>query len=686
MTGPTVRALIDTAGVHPVLALAVVGLVAFTESLAVVGTFVPAAVILFCAGVLVGHGSLPWLPTVSIAFAGAVAGDALSFEAGRHPRLRERMREIANTRAQWLDRAQDLVRRRGAASIFIARFAGALRAFVPLLAGLGAMPRARFYGMNILSALLWAPVHILPGALFGSSLQLAERVSGRIALLLIVLAALLWLAAFSVGLLRRRLAPLAARWRDAAVVFLRRRSSRLARLPLLVLEPAGTGSQGMLAGMGILLAAGWLFFGLLEDVVAKDPLVQADLSVFGFLQQLRTPAADQLMVLVTQAGSVGVMLPLVAVVLAWLLWRRCWRTATYWVGSAAFAELMVQVLKNTLGRQRPLALYDGGEQFSFPSGHATVSVVVLGFLAFLVSRRQSGTWRSGVGMAVTLYVVMVAFSRLYLGAHWFSDVAAGASFGLAWVAFVSMVYTRRAVGEDLAPRKLAAVAGLAIVVMLAGWSRWHGAADQKLYALAPPRPQVLSGADWQREGWRRLPLQRREMAGDEEERFDLQLACSREDALRLLQQVGWQQAPRWNTQSVLLAFASQASQDERPVLPRLDQGRRAVLTFVAPASDQPAMRQVLRLWSSNVEVRDAAGRTHAPVWYGAVYLERRSGALPPRLDAAQPARATAAALARTLVLQGASRLAPGSAGQAALPPLLLSCTTDIAEPARVTPN
>jgi membrane protein DedA with SNARE-associated domain/membrane-associated phospholipid phosphatase len=677
VTEHAIGALLDAASRHSHLALIGVGAIAFAESLAVIGTFVPAAVVLFCAGVLVGHGALGWLSTLAIAVAGAVAGDAVSFEAGRHPAVRKRVMEATKRRAHWIARAQDLVERRGAVSIFVARFAGAVRAFVPVLAGTAGMPRARFYGMNILSALLWAPVHILPGALFGSSLQLAEAVSGRLVVLLILLAAVLWIAAFAVVQLRRRLASLAERWRRAAVAVLRHRTSRWARLSLVVLNPAGSGSQSMLAGMGLLLLAGWLFFSVLEDVVTRDPLVQADLSVFRFLQQLRTGAADHVMVLVTQAGSVGVLLPVVVAVLAWLLSRRCWRTAGYWVGSAAFAELMVQVLKSTLGRQRPLALYDGGEQFSFPSGHATVSVVVLGFLAFLVCRRQSGAWRTGIGAAATLYVVMVAFSRLYLGAHWFSDVIAGASFGLAWIAFVSMVYTHRGIGEDLAPRRLASVAGLAIAVALLVWSRWHGAADQKLYALPVAQPQGLSAAEWQREGWRQLPLQRREMAGDQEERFNLQLACSREDTLRLMRQAGWTEPPQWTARSVLLALASQTGPAELPVLPRFDQGRSEALTFVASGPAQTTTRHVVRLWRSEVEVRGTTGRGQETVWYGTVYVELTGR------SALQDVVADEAAItpvAQQLMANGASQPAPGMEHDGARP-WLLSCAAGVADPA-----
>ena len=670
MTEHAISAVIGVASNHPWLAFVLVGAVAFAESLAVIGTFIPAAIVLFCAGVLIGHGSLAWLPTLAIAVAGAVAGDALSFEAGRQPRMRERALALARGRARWIDRAEDLVRRRGSASIFIVRFTGPVRAFVPLIAGMAGLPRMRFYLVNVLSALLWAPVHILPGALFGSSLHLAEAVSGRIALLLILVAALLWIATSLVTFLHRRLVPVAARWRDEAVAYLRRRPSRWTRVPLVVLDPRGSGSNAMLAGMVLLLAAGWLFFGVLEDVVTKDPLVQADLSVFQFLQQLRTGAGDAFMVRVTEAGSVGVMLPVILVVLAWLAWRRCWRTAVYWIGSAAFAELMVRVLKDTLGRHRPLALYEGVERYSFPSGHATVSVVVLAFLAFLVSRRQTGAWRTGVAVVVAVYVVLVAFSRLYLGAHWLSDVLAGASFGLAWVAFVAMVYTHRAVGEDVAPRRLAALATLVVAIALPLWGRWHGAADQNLYAWHPAPPQVLSMADWQGGGWRQLPLQRREMAGDAEEQFNLQLSCSPEEAVRLIQVSGWAQAPRWSAKSILLALASKAGTGERPVLPRLDEGRQAAISFVAPTPNQPAERQVLRLWHSNAEVRDASGAASAPLWYGTVYLQQQGRSALPHSAAEEGA---VAGLAQQLVQHGAVQLAGARAAGQPEQPFLLSC-------------
>jgi undecaprenyl-diphosphatase len=315
-------------------------------------------------------------------------------------------------------------------------------------------------------------------------------------------------------------------------------------------------------------------------------------------------------------------MPLVVFVLGWLCWRRAWRSAAYWVACAAFGELLVQVLKYTLGRQRPLDLYTGNEQFSFPSGHASVSAVILGFLAFLVSRGQSSAWRTGAALLVALYVTLVSFSRLYLGAHWFSDVLGGVSLGLAWVAIVAMVYVQRQVRESLAPRGLAAGALLLLAAGTPLWNHFRGAADLAFYAVAP-QPRVLTASTWRQEGWRQLPERRRELAGDEEEQFPLQVACTSDELAQLLQSAGWVAPPPWDLKSFVLALTGSAPPGAAPVLPRLDQGRRAGVTRVRAGLTQD-VRGVVRLWRSDLQLA-IPGVPTVPIWYGALYGERRDG-------------------------------------------------------------
>lgn len=170
--------------------------------------------------------------------------------------------------------------------------------------------------------------------------------------------------------------------------------------------------------------------------------------VYRLLQPLRTPTIDSVMIAITELGDAQVLLPVILIALAWFLVHRLWLTAVYWLIAIGVAEVLTKVLKIALHRPRPGSLYAGIEQFSFPSGHATMSIVVYGFLALLLSRAAPSRFRKAV---VTLAVVtlagvligLIALSRLYLGAHWLSDVLGGLSFGAAWIAALAVAYEYR---------------------------------------------------------------------------------------------------------------------------------------------------------------------------------------------------------------------------------------------------
>jgi len=108
----------------------------------------------------------PWALLIA-AVAGAIVGDGFSFWLGHNYR-REILRGWPLNRFPWLvEHSSQLIRKYGIASVFLARFTAVVRAFVPLLAGILKMSTSHFYAANILSALVWAPMHVFPGVLVG---------------------------------------------------------------------------------------------------------------------------------------------------------------------------------------------------------------------------------------------------------------------------------------------------------------------------------------------------------------------------------------------------------------------------------------------------------------------------------------------------------------------------------------
>lgn len=221
----------------------------------------------------------------------------------------------------------------------------------------------------------------------------------------------------------------------------------------------------LLAAAGaVLIACGGVLVWLGLAVVAQAPLVHIDHAVFEGLQAWRTEGIDTTMVAITEFGGARVSVAVGVAVFAWLAWRRAWAPAIYWAVALIGARLCVLALKAGIERARPASIYGGIESFSFPSGHATSSMVTYGFLAFLLCVGQRWRIRIPVLTLAITSIVAIGLSRLYLGMHWLSDVLAGYMLGLVWILLLGSLYLALH-----APRRLPALplAGLAAAVALA---------------------------------------------------------------------------------------------------------------------------------------------------------------------------------------------------------------------------
>ncbi|WP_321947704.1 bifunctional DedA family/phosphatase PAP2 family protein [Burkholderia cenocepacia] len=607
---------------HPGLALATVFGVACAESLAVVGTVVPAGVVMFAAGALIGAGVLDGWVTLGVAALGAVAGDGISYEFGRRyaGELRTWWAEKGHE-AAWA-RGEQFVAKHGGKSIVMARFFAPVRAIVPLVVGAARMPRHKFYPINVASALAWSPAHIGPGIVFGASAQLAEAVSGRLAAMLLLLAALLWPIVRLTRVAIRRGMPFARVSAQQAMARLERRHPRVASRLSGVIGPERLESPTLVVLALLFLGSVWLFLGILQDVVAHDPLMRADTVIYSFLQTLRTAPVDKLMASVVELSSWSTGLAIAAVVLVWLMVRRCWRTAGYWTLTVAIAGALNPVLEPS-DYVRPFAWQVDVMHAPLPSGNATFNILVYGFLGWLLVHRRAPLWRTAVITLIAAWVALTGWARLYLGENWLADVLGGWSLGLAWFAIVAGVYTYRQVHDEVQPGLLACLV-TAVLTIFGPWTNpGHLQAELDRYRPANHETRVTL-KQWINGGWRELPARRTELSGDREEALPLQWVDASDAITHRLEAAGWRVAPTWSAKSTLLWLLPMTSVALLPALPKLSDGRSADLTFVKFDPDQPMDRTVLRLWQSGYRMADrgTAGEPRGvPVWYGALYHE-----------------------------------------------------------------
>ncbi len=605
---------------HPAWAASAVFFVALAESLAVVGLAVPGAALMIAAGALVALGALAFWPTLLLAVAGAIVGDGISFWLGRRYRDRLRGAWLFRRRPRWLSRGEEFFQRHGSKSIFFGRFVGPLRPIIPVVAGMLGMRPAAFTAVNVLSTLAWAPAYLLPGMALGASLAVAGEVAARLAVLLVLLALMGWLGWWSVRWLFQVLPSQAARLAQSMAQGLVRHPG-WNRLIGGVLDPARPESKSLLALGALLMGSAWLSLGVLEDVVTGDPLVRADHGLYRIMQGLRTPWGDRLMVGVTELGDGVVIALIAATVLAWLSWRRSWRAAAYWVAAVGFGQIAATGLKLVLQRPRPIGVgYDGLSAHAFPSGHATMSMVVYGFLAVLVARGLTPPRRWPPYALAALLIGAIALSRLYLGAHWLSDVLGGLSLGLAWVCLLAIAYTRHA-GAAL-PRGLPQAVLLALLLGGGGQVALRYSADLQRYA-PQATVQHRDAASWWREAWRSLPAYRQDLEGEPEQPLDVQWAGALGNVREQLAARGWREPVPLSAASALRWLLPDPAPAELPLLPQVHDGRHESLLMVlsVPGDAMGAQAEpqlVLRLWDSGA-LLDPGG---VPLWVGSVAFQR----------------------------------------------------------------
>lgn len=288
---------------HSSFALAAVFAAAALEALALIGTVIPGSSVVFVGGVLVGLNVLdPWW-TILASMAGAVLGDGLSYWLGHH--YQERLLTVWPLRnyRPLFDLGRAYFAANGGKSVFFGRFLTPVRAIVPVIAGMSGMPPALFYWMNLASALAWSVAHILPGILFGASLQVAGAVSSRLVVVLLVFAALSWLVFSSLRLLLRHGSYYLGWLRERIVSAARRRRGVAANLLGALFDPAQPESGSLLTAALLLMAGGSLFLGIVQNVFSDDPLARFDSSVLALLQGIRTPSLDQMMMTITGLGG-----------------------------------------------------------------------------------------------------------------------------------------------------------------------------------------------------------------------------------------------------------------------------------------------------------------------------------------------------------------------------------------------
>jgi len=608
ITPPTYLAwLVDLINQYPLMTNVFIFSVAMLESLVLIGISVPGAALIMSFGALIALGYLDFTTTMILCITGAIAGDGISYWIGY--RYKQQLLNIWPFRhfKSQLKSGEKFFQKHGGKSVVFGRFVGPVRAVIPTIAGMMGMRPLYFAIINVLSAIAWAPAYLLPGMVFGASLELASEVALRLVVLIIAVIILLLLMRWLLSRSLRYLQPRADYLTQKSLGWARRHRHFGPFVESLI-DPRQPESPALFFFAVLLIVSGIAFFLVIQSVFGDSGVI--DVRVYELMLSLRTPWMDEFMVGITMLGDSIVIFTVAALLLAWLLYHKNISAALHLGAALLFGAILTRVLAITLQIPHPdPSLFPEINDYSFPSQHSTMAMLLYGFMSILISREIRADKRIHIYAFFGLIVTLIAISRIYLGAHWLSDVLGGLALGLIWITLLGITYRRH--HTQALPGKSFFGISLASLILVATlhWSlNYEGAYLPYSSAKSTEKIELKR---WTVEDWRLLATYRQDLADSSAYPFNVQWNNSLDNIKQILKQQGWTETPALSIPLAMHWLSNKTNIEKLPILPQVHNGEHESLTMTYSLENDNEL-WVIRLWPSRYQ------RKGLPVWVGQI--------------------------------------------------------------------
>jgi len=607
-----INPLLQWLNANPEFAGLVTFLISAAESVAIIGTIVPGSVTMTALGTLAGAGVIPLWATLFWATMGAIVGDGISYWLGHY--FKDRLKIIWPFKHYpgLLESGEKFVHKFGVMSVFIGRFVGPVRALVPLVAGMLGMRPLHFTIANVISAIGWAPAYLLPGILLGAaSLELPPDIAVHVILvfflifLFIVLC--LWMS-FKLLQLFHNQTDQMQNW----IWHYLKKNRSLKPITYLLKHHDPEYTHGQLNLAFYCLTTAILFFILVYIVKTQGAsTLMINDAIYHLFRGIRNIHSDSIMIAITLLGQRQIILPVVAILFAWLVFAKRVRIAIHVLALGLVASASVFLLKHIIQTPRPVGIFSSPETYSMPSGHATLATVFWLGLVFYLTQAMRSRWKIVCYALALLLVFAIGVSRLYLGAHWFTDVLAGWLLGATILMAIFISYQR--VAERTLPRLQLILFTLISVAISFSIYAYRNFEDLKeIYTMvAWPTAKIAMNEWWNKND--ALPAYRVSLFGFPSQAINIVWAGSLEKIRDALMQQGWTMPPARNWISTLHRIADiKSTQYLSLISPQyLDQQPELIL---ARRAEEHKPLLVLRLWSANRSIKE----TGEPIWVGTI--------------------------------------------------------------------
>ena len=615
MTLPDLKPFLEWLQIHPFFAGLITYLICFLECLVMIGFLVPGTVFMTAIGTLIGVGVLQFTPIVLWAIAGAITGDVLSFWIGKHYHYHTKNFSLFRRYPKLLRKGEAFFDKHGGKSIFFGRFFGPIRAILPFIAGMvRIMPWRQFLIADIISAIAWAPAYMLPGILLG---QASQQLPPEVATKLIIFAVLLLLFTWLVYAFIKSCYAWFSRLLDKQIAYLwhfTRNHPKLKTVTSLLTDNQHPHSHAQLALAltCVLCAFGFLLTAL--SVAHHGLATYLNEPIYHLMRSLRQQNFDLFFVAMAEL-SPRILSIFWLLMLGFFLLKRNYWLSLHWGLAGLLSYGLGSLFKHILHIARPVGLVQIPLGASFPSGHTVSSISILGFFAVITAIEKTKNQRIIIYGLTSLIIILVMFSRIYLTAHWFSDVLGGTLLGISILAGLTLSYRKKLNGTTISSGKMAMV-GILILSLCWGTNLLFSfkkllSNSQLIYA-----EQTINFSNWWKDAKLQMPVYRIGHFGQKIEILNIQWASRLADIQRYLKNHDWHAIPKDNIFTTLYKLSLHVNDPNVPLFISSNAGQAPALTMTKYFPKTHNLL-VLNLWNSHKILSNGI-----PVWVGLVHYHK----------------------------------------------------------------
>lgn len=599
---------------NPNLALFITLLISFAESLAIIGSIVPGSLTMTAIGILSGSGVMPIDLTLVAAIIGAIAGDSASYALGKI--YSDRLVQIWPFRKypSLIFYGKDFFVKHGGKSVIIGRFIGPLRSIIPVIAGIMNMPRLLFFISNLISAIGWSILYIMPGYLVGAaSNQLTHEGARRLFGLIIMSLFIIWISSKTI----HYVAGLLSKWYNSNIEKLYNWLIKYNFFQILLKLPKNKDKTTNNTAISLIII--WLISIILTLLLSLLVIQNAWINSLNgpisfFLYGLRAQYIDISLIIINLATSPIPLLSIFSVLIISSIIAKDMRLVRYLISLAISSILAVYLISSSIDVPNITNIFQLNIDATFPVISLTWATALYSFIIYYIIKFYRKEIHYYLLRIILVTILCLSgISTLYLGDNWFSGVIASYLIGIIISTSHFIMLQRKNVNKHQI--NITAIITILVLIM-STWLEYSQHAAQILANHTPKiKKHIISESKWWNQNQPILPVYTTNRIGKQIGLFNIQYLGSKLTLEKELTKIGWTKKQSSVFYSLMMRLDGKHFDVKLPIMEQLYLNKRPELIMIYH-KDKNHNFYILRLWRSNYQITNYK----YPIWIGSIIL------------------------------------------------------------------